>query len=487
MSGRLVAGVDCSTQATKVLIVDPDTGEVVATGRAPHEVTGDDGARETDPRTWWTALGQALAETGRAADVGAIAVGGQQHGLVTMDASGAPIRPAMLWNDTRAAPDAAWLTERLGAERWAALTGLRPVASFTVSKWAWLRRTEPDAAARTRAIRLPHDYMTQRLAGRGVTDRGDASGTGWWTPSTGAYADEILGLTEVAIDRAMLPALLGPTEAAGTVTAAAAAELGLPDGVVVGPGTGDNMAAALGVGLRVGQPALSLGTSGTVFAVSERPTADPSGVVAGFADASGRFLPLAATLNCTLAVDRMAGWLGLDREDVAPSDSVVVLPFLDGERTPDVPGASGTVTGLRHESTPQQVLMATYEGAVASLLEALGSIEALTGISDPATPVVLVGGGARGAAWREVVGRLSGRPLLIPDAAELVALGAAVQACATWRDEAPADVAARWGTASGTVVEPRTADRERLARIAEIRDAIVGSPALSGSGRQRPA
>jgi xylulokinase len=218
-----------------------------------------------------------------------------------------------------------------------------------------------------------------------------------------------------------------------------------------------------------------------VFAVSERPTADPSGVVAGFADASGRFLPLAATLNCTLAVDRVAGWLRLDREDVAPSDSVIVLPFLDGERTPDVPGASGMISGLRHDSTPQQVLMATYEGAVASLLEALGSIEALTGASDPETPIVLVGGGARGAAWREVVGRLSGRPLLIPDAEELVALGAAVQACATWRGESPADVAARWGTASGTLVEPRPADGERLAQIAAIRDAVVNSPALSGS------
>ena len=483
MGGRFVAGIDCSTQATKVLIVDPDTGEVVATGRAPHTVTGEDGARETDPLTWWSALSHALAATGRAADVGAIAIGGQQHGLVTLDVSGAPVRPAMLWNDTRSAAEAAALTERLGAERWAMLTGLRPVASFTVSKWAWLRRNEPGAVARTAAIRLPHDYITERLAGHGVTDRGDASGTGWWAPSTGEYVDDVLGLAEVDLDRSLLPAILRPTESAGTVTAAAAAELGLPGGAVVGAGTGDNMAAALGLGLRVGQAALSLGTSGTVFAVSERPIADPTGVVAGFADASGRFLPLAATLNCTLAVDRVAGWLGLDREDVLPSGSVVVLPFLDGERTPDVPGASGTITGLRHESTRQQVLMATYEGAVASLLGALESIEALTGASDPETPIVLVGGGARGAAWQEVVGRLSGRPLLIPDAEELVALGAAVQACATWRGESPADVAARWGTASGTVVEPRPADDDRLARIAEIRGAVVGSGALSGPTR----
>lgn len=481
MAGRLVAGVDCSTQATKVVLVDPDSGEIVGSGRAEHEVRGEDGARESDPHGWWDALRDALAATGRATDIGAIAVGGQQHGLVTLDAAGEPVRPAMLWNDTRSASDAIGLTERLGAAGWAEMTGLRPVASFTVSKWAWLRRTEPDAAARTAAIRLPHDYVTGRLTGRAVTDRGDASGTGWWSPRTGEYADEILALPEIGLRRDLLPEILGPTEAAGTVLSTAATELGLPADAVVGPGTGDNMAAALGLGLRVGQPALSLGTSGTVFAVSERPTADPSGVVAGFADASGRFLPLACTLNCTLAVDRTASWLGLDREDVAPSDSVVALPFLDGERTPDVPGASGTITGLRHESTRQQVLMATYEGAVASLLEALGAIEALAGSPDPEAPLVLVGGGARGTAWREVVGRLSGRPLLIPDADELVAIGAAVQACATWRGESPADVAARWGTSRGTIVEPRPLDRDRLERIAGIREAVIASPTLSGS------
>jgi xylulokinase len=481
LTGHLVAGVDCSTQATKVLLVDPDSGKVVASGRASHQVTGDDGARETDPREWWTALGIALAETGRAADVGAIAVGGQQHGLVTLDASGAPLRRAMLWNDTRSAAEAVALTGVLGAERWADLTGLRPVASFTVSKWAWLRRHEPQVARQTAEIRLPHDYVTGRLAGRGVTDRGDASGTGWWAPATGDYADEVLELPGVALDRRMLPAVLAPTEAAGTVATSAAAELGLPAGAVVGPGTGDNMAAALGLGLGVGQPALSLGTSGTVFAVSERPTADPTGIVAGFADASGRFLPLAATLNCTLAVDRTAGWLGLDREDVAAAGDIVALPYLDGERTPDVPGASGTITGLRHESTPQQLLMATYEGAVASLLEALGAIEMLTGSTGSDAPIVLIGGGARGRAWREVVGRLSGRALVIPDVVELVAIGAAVQACATWRNESPADVAARWKTSRGTIVEPRPADRERLARIAEVRDAVVSSTALSGA------
>ncbi|MEA2608237.1 MAG: xylulokinase, partial [Chloroflexota bacterium] len=338
----LVAGVDCSTQGTKVLLVDPGSGDVVASGRAAHTVEGEGGVRETDPREWWEALGAALAQTGRATDVAAISVAGQQHGLVVLDRQGIPLRKASLWNDTSAHLDAERLTERLGAERWAERTGLRPVASFTVAKWAWLRRTEAEIAAVTAGIRLPHDYMTERLTGRAVTDRGDASGTGWWSPADDAYAEDIMALPEVQITTDLLPELLGPTEPAGQV-GPGGESVGLRPGTIVGPGTGDNMGAALGLSLAARQSAMSLGTSGTVFAVSERPSADPSGVVAGFADATGRFLPLAATLNCTLAVDRMATWLGLDREDVSPAGGVVVLPYLDGERTPNLPAATGMI------------------------------------------------------------------------------------------------------------------------------------------------
>ena len=461
--GTLVAGVDSSTQSTKVVIVDPDDGHVVAQGAAGHTVAGTDGARESDPREWWSALRQALAATGRATEIGAISIAGQQHGLVVLDGGGRPLRGAALWNDTRSAPDAELLTERLGAETWATLTGLRPVASFTVCKWAWLRRTEPDLIRDVAAVRLPHDYLTERLADVAATDRGDASGTGWWSPVTGRYLDQILQLPEVQLDPERLPAILAPADAAGVVGAGAAAELGLSPGAIVGPGTGDNMAAALGLGLAVGQAAMSLGTSGTIFAVADRPTADPSGIVAGFADATGRFLPLAATLNCTVAVDRMAGWLGLDRDDVAPAESVVVLPYFDGERTPNLPLASGTVHGLRHGTTPQQILMAAYEGAVASLLVAFDAIGAAVGGLDPDAPLMLVGGGARGQTWRSVVARLTGRAVQIPDSAELVALGAAVQATAILRGESAAAVAARWGGARGSLLEPVPLDRERLA------------------------
>jgi xylulokinase len=467
----LVAGVDTSTQATKVLVVDPGEGRVLAVGRAPHEVTGSDGARETDPELWWRALRDALAETGRAADVAAIAVAGQQHGLVALGENGRPVRPAILWNDTRSGLEARELTEALGgSEVWAERVGLVPVPSFTATRWAWLRRHEPDRAAATRAVRLPHDFVTERLCGRGATDRGDASGTAWWSTRDERYVDEVLDL--IGLDGTLLPDVLGPREAAGEVSEAAARELGLRAGALVGPGTGDNMGAALGLGVSAGEPVVSLGTSGTAFAVMDQRAVDASGTVAGFADASGRFLPLAATLNATLAVDRIAGWLGLDRGAAAERTDVVVLPYLDGERTPNLPRAAGMVAGLRHATTREEILLAAYEGAAASLVEALDLLAEVGSGLDPDAAILLVGGGARGTVWQRTVARLSGRPILAPDAEELVALGAAAQAAACLSGEAPEEVARRWDTRRGTTLEPPPErDVETLDRIRSTREA----------------
>lgn len=467
----LVAGVDCSTQATKVLVVDVDTGEVVATGRAGHEVTGTGGARETHPDVWWRALRDALAATGRAGEVSALSIAGQQHGLVVLDDASRPLRPAMLWNDTRAADDAASLRDALGAERWAREVGLVPVASFTVSKWAWLRRVEPRIAAAATAVRLPHDVLTSWLVGEGVTDRGDASGTGWWSPRTGAYVDEVLGLPAVDLLPGLLPRVLGPTEAAGTVRGDVATDLGLQPDVLIGPGTGDNMGAAVGLGLAPGTPVVSLGTSGTAYAVATQPVDDPTGTIAGFADAADAFLPLAATLNCTVAVDRVAALLQVDREAIAPAAECVVLPYLDGERTPNLPHAAGTVLGLRRDTTPGEVLRAAYEGAATSLLDALDTIDERSSGLDPEAPIVLIGGGARGPAWREVIASMAGRRLQVPDQDELVALGAAVQAAAVLTDRGLREVAEHWDTRRGQVVDPpnSAAGPERMARIREVR------------------
>ncbi|MEV4789144.1 xylulokinase [Streptomyces tuirus] len=460
--GPLVVGVDSSTQSTKALVVDASTGRVVASGQAPHTVSSGAG-RETDPRQWWDALCEALHQCGEAAhEAAAVSVGGQQHGLVTLDGRGDPVRPAMLWNDVRSAPQARRLTEELGgAKFWAERTGSVPAASFTVTKWAWLAEHEPEAVRATKAVRLPHDYLTERLTGQGTTDRGDVSGTGWWASGTEAYDEEILA--RVGLDPALLPRVVRPGEVAGTVHRH---DLPFSKGTLVAPGTGDNAAAALGLGVRPGVPVMSLGTSGTVYAVSRHRPADPSGTVAGFADARGDWLPLACTLNCTLAVDRVAALVGLDREAVEPGTAVTLLPYLDGERTPNLPHASGLLHGLRHDTTGGQLLQAAYDGAVHSLLGALDLV--LDEDADRSEPLLLIGGGARGAAWQQTVLRLSGRPVQVPEAKELVALGAAAQAAGLLTGEDPAAVARRWGTAAGPVLDAVERDEETLARIAGV-------------------
>ncbi|MFF9059460.1 xylulokinase [Streptomyces sp. NPDC014882] len=461
--GPLVVGVDTSTQSTKVLVVDAATGQVVASGQAPHTVTSGAG-RESDPRQWWDALHEALRQCGDAArEAAAVSIGGQQHGLVTLDGHGEPVRPALLWNDVRSAPQARRLTEELGgAKFWAERTGSVPAASFTVTKWAWLAEHEPEALRATKAVRLPHDYLTERLTGEGTTDRGDASGTGWWASATEAYDDGILA--HVGLDPALLPRVVRPGEVAGTVRDGH--DLPFSKGTLVAAGTGDNAAAALGLGLRPGAPVLSLGTSGTVYAVSKRRPTDPTGTVAGFADAHGAWLPLACTLNCTLAVDRVAALLGLDREAVEPAAGLTLLPYLDGERTPNLPNASGLLHGLRHDTTAGQLLQAAYDGAVHSLLGALDLV--LDEDADRSAPLLLIGGGARGAAWQQTVRRLSGRPVQIPDAKELVALGAAAQAAGLLTGEDPAAVARRWNIARGPVLDAVERDEAALARIAGV-------------------
>ncbi|MFB4193717.1 xylulokinase [Streptomyces carpaticus] len=458
--GPLVVGVDSSTQSTKALVVDAATGTVVARGQAPHVVSPEG---DSDPGQWWQALGEALDQCGPVVrEAAAVSVAGQQHGLVTLDGDGRPVRNALLWNDTRSAPQRERLIEELGgAGWWARRTGSVPPASFTVTKWAWLREHEPQAAAATRAVRLPHDYLTGRLTGQevsgGTTDRGDASGTGWWSTESEAYDAEILG--HVGLDPELLPRVVPAGEPAGTVRSG----LPLPEGILVAGGTGDNMAGALGLGLLPGRPVLSLGTSGTVYAVAGRRPADDSGVVAGFADAGRNWLPLACTLNCTVAVDRFAALLGLDREAVEAGGEAVVLPFLDGERTPDLPYASGLLTGLRHDTTGGQVLQAAYDGAVFALLEALDRV--LDADADPAEPILLIGGGARGVAWRETVRRLSGRPVVVPRAQELVALGAAAQAAGLLLGRDASAVAREWNTAEGPAYEAVDRDEAALRRL----------------------
>ena len=478
----LVAGVDSSTQSCKVVIRDAGTGALVREGRASHP----DGT-SVHPDHWWTALQQAVAAAGGLDDVAAVAVGAQQHGMVTLDDDGVVVRDALLWNDTRSAPQADRLVaEHGGPQAWASAVGSVPVASFTVTKLAWLAEHEGAHAARTAAVCLPHDWLTWRLAGASgldtlTTDRGDASGTGYYSPAEGRYRRDLLA---VALGHdAVLPAVLGPAELAGV-----AAVAGMGSGALLGPGTGDNMAAALGVGAEVGDVIVSIGTSGVVSAVAQVPAADPTGAVAGFADATGHYLPLVCTLNAARVLDATARMLGVDHDQLsrlaqsapAGSGGLVLVPYLEGERTPNRPRATGAVHGLRLETaTPAHLARAAIEGLLCGLADGL---DALRAQGAQVSRVMLVGGGARSTALCALAPAVLGCPVLVPPPGEYVADGAARQAAWVLAGEqaggAPgaAAPAPLWQVDGGQVFEadPAVGVRERYA---EVRDLTASIPA----------
>lgn len=427
----LVAGVDSSTQSCKVVVRDAETGALVREGRAPHP----DGT-EVDPHAWWAALTTALDGAGGLEDVSAVSVGAQQHGMVCLAEDATVVRPALLWNDTRSAPAAAELVAELGAAAWASAVGSVPVASFTVTKLRWLATHEPANADRTVAVCLPHDWLTWRLAATFggatasgapastvdalTTDRGDASGTGYWSPATGAYRPDLL--SQAFGRQPRVPTVLGPHETA------------FAGPYLLGPGTGDNAAAALGVGAVEGDVIVSIGTSGTVFSVAATPAADETGAVAGFADATGRFLPLVATLNAARVLAAAATMLRVDFDELdrlalsAPpgADGLVMVPYLEGERTPNRPRATGAVHGLRlATATPAHLARAAVEGMLCALADGLDALIAQGAV---VRRVILIGGGARSAAVRAIAPAIFGVPVLVPAPGEYVADGAARQA-----------------------------------------------------------
>jgi len=465
MNRPLVAGVDSSTRSTKVELRDLATGDLVASGHSPHPATFPP-VSEQHPDDWWSALVDAFGHCGaERSNVVAISIAAQQHGLVLLNADYQPIRPAALWNDTTSAPEAAALVDFLGADEWAAACGSVPVASFTITKLAHLAATSPESLERTAHVLLPHDELTRRLTGRCVTDRGDASGTGWWSPATGSYRRDLLEIA--APDSARpdwLPEVLAPNAMAGELLPTAAEELGLPAGIAVGAGTGDNMAAALGVGLALGDVCLSLGTSGTVSARSTRPTADSSGIVAGFADATGAFLPLVCTLNATKVTDSIASLMGVDAagfDALALSghpgaNGLVLLPWFDGERTPNRPHATGALEGLRTDVTREQLARAATEGVLCGLLEGLDQLAASMKTQHSGR-YVLTGGGARSGAYRQLLADLSGSTWNVLSDEEFVARGAALQAAAVVNGCSVEAQLSEWPLAAGSFVEPTAA------------------------------
>jgi xylulokinase len=470
----LVAGVDSSTQSTKVLLCDAGDGTIVGRGSAPHP-----GGTETGPSAWMDALQQ--AGEGLLARADAIGVAGQQHGMVVVDEAGQVIRPALLWNDLRSAAAASQLVAERGPRWWAQHTGSVPNASFTVTKLRWLAQHEPDNAARAAAVMLPHDWLTWRLrAGPAadkepVTDRGDASGTGYFSPADGVW------LPEVAADaighEIRLPRVAQPADVAGETLR----------GAVVSAGTGDNMGAALGLGLEPGEVAVSIGTSGTAFAVTEVPAADASGIIAGFADATGRFLPLALTVNAGLVLSATARLTGTDLDGMsalalaaeAGAGGITLLPYLDGERTPDRPHATGVLRGLTtRNATAENLARAGVEAVLASLAEVASMLAAF----GEQRRALLIGGGARSPAVRALAPAIFGVPVDVPDPEEYVALGAARQAA--WALAGTAEPPA-WPRRPAARYEG-TYQPEIRERFAALRDATTSWDAAGSPGDAAP-
>jgi xylulokinase len=462
----LVAGIDSSTQSCKLVVCDADTGETVRSASSPHP-----GGTEVAPARWWDALTTTIADAGGIDDVAAVSVGAQQHGMVCLDSAGEVVRDALLWNDTRSAGAAADLIDELGgAGEWANRVGVVPVASFTATKLRWLADHEPEHADATAAVCLPHDWLTWRLSGSTdiselTTDRSDASGTGYFSAATNRYDD---GLLEMALRgrRPRLPAVLDPSGSRSQTS----------HGARLGPGAGDNAAAALGLGAGPGDCVVSLGTSGVVSAVGSTPPRDPDGIVAGFADATGRQLPLVCTLNGAPVLAAVATMLGVDFDEfdrlalsaTAGAEGLVLVPYFDGERSPNLPEATGAMHGVTTRNlVSANIARAAVEGLLASMAYCIDKIRA-NGVE--VDRIILIGGGARSKAVREIAPAVLGAPVHVPAPAEYVALGAARQAA--WvlagGDEPPT-----WSSAATTSYEaeptPEVFDRYLVAQELTLR------------------
>ncbi|MGA4670363.1 xylulokinase [Propionibacteriaceae bacterium Y1923] len=438
----LVAGIDSSTQSCKVIIRELETGRIVREGRAPHPP-----GTAVDPKFWWDAMLAAIQQAGGFSDVSAVSIGAQQHGMVLLDDQGAVVRDALLWNDTSSHPQVKSLNEELGADEWTKRTGLPLSVSFTVTKVRWVRDNEPDSVKRTAAVVLPHDYLTWRLMGYGpgnanldalTTDRSDASGTAYWSGETEDYCEDLF---EFAFGKkAILPRVLGPKDRAGVTGQGVP---GVPAGLPIGVGGGDNAVAALALGLEVGDAVISMGTSGTVYARTEKPVQDYSGIVSSYADATGDHLPLSATLNAARDLDAAARILSRSHAELAflasqapaGAEGVTILPYFEGERTPNLPDARASIHGLSLDNfTTENVARAMVEGMLASQVVML---KATQDLGVPVDRVFLIGGAAKSAAVQSILPEIIDVPIAVPEPGEYVAQGAAMQAAAALTGDFP--------------------------------------------------
>jgi D-xylulose kinase len=480
---RVFLGIDCGTQSTKVMLRDHATGEIVAVGRAPHDlVERDDGTREQDPAWWIDALRAASRDAirGQRFETGGIGVSGQQHGLVCLDQNDRPVRAAKLWNDTTTAAECDELTRKLGGKtRVLELVGNLMFPGYTAPKISWLAAHEPDAYARTARMCLPHDYLNLWLTGEFVTEHGDASGTSYFDVRARRYSDTVLAAIDDRRDwKRTLPPVAPSISIVGALRSEAADALGLEVGIPVSAGGGDNMCAAIGSDIVAEGPvAVSLGTSGTVFAYRSEPAVDPLGEAAAFCDSTGGWLPLAATLNCTSATEWARELFAMSHAEVDAAiaerggPAPVFLPYLSGERTPNRPEATGIFAGLRQSHGRDEIIRAVVEGVTFGLAYGLDALRR-SGVAP--TEVTLVGGGSASDAWAQLCADVFEIPVVRPTVVEAAASGAARQA--QWAVEGKRPPLAR---ISSRRFEPRARPELRQAaeRIAKLRE-IAGADRL---------
>lgn len=452
----VVAGVDSSTQSCTIELRDAATGALLGSGRAPHPPTTPP-LSEQDAESWWDAFRTAFAAAVRnagvdAGDIAAISVAAQCHGLVMVDGDGHPLRPVKLWNDTTSAPQSDRLIGELGIPGWTRAVGSVPLAAFTITKLAWVRDNEPHLLERLARVMVPHDYLTWRLSGRHVTDRSDASGTGFYAAHESRWRIDLLErFVSDSVDWAsVVPTVLGPDEAAGTILPAVAAELGVRTDVLIGPGGGDQHAGAAGLGMRDGEVAYSLGTSGVVLTPTPNPVFDDSGDVNGVSNVTGGYLPLVCTLNATKVTDTVARLLGVGLDELAAlalaapdrDGRPVLSAYFDGERSPNRPGGVGILGGLSNETTREELAAAAFEGVLFGLVRGHEQIRKAGAGADG--DVLVMGGGAKSPAYRQLLADLLGAEVVVRDVPEATARGAAIQAAAVLAGATVASVRDEW-------------------------------------------
>jgi xylulokinase len=435
----LVAGIDAGTQSLKVVVYDPAGRNLVASTSTPLDLTSAaDGSREQQPADWVAALYACFHAIDASVRfrIGALAVSGQQHGFVPVDAAGEVLAPAKLWCDTSTSAECVQIMDAVGGPaRTIALAGNPILAGYTASKLPWTKTHRPDAYARLATILLPHDYLNFVLTGQRFCEYGDASGTGWLDVRTRTWSPDLLRATDPERDLAeCLPRIAAPDEVFD-IDPATATALGLPATVKVAVGGGDNMMAAIGTGcVAPGRLAMSLGTSGTLFAYSDTPVVDPDGAWAAFCSSTGGWLPLICTMNCTVVTEQVADAFDFStrfgdghlRTTPPGADGLVMLPFLNGERTPDLPHGKGVLAGLDTTNmTPAHLYRAAMEGATYSLKY---GYDAFVRAGMQFDRIVLTGGGSNSAQWRQLVADVFGLPVDVPTQPEGAAFGAALQA-----------------------------------------------------------